>query len=210
VNLDSSSSRAELRTRLRAQRAALGAGERITAANALISTLEQLPEFLVDTHVAGYWAVGGELPLNIALGRLHARAQNYYLPVLVESTLLKFAEWRPGISVRTNRFGIPEPVCEPSTLLSATQIDLVLVPLLGFDRRGNRLGAGAGYYDRSFTFLRATTRPAQPLLVGIGYHFQELPELPAQSWDVPLDFVATDRELIECSQPEPDPGFQPP
>jgi 5-formyltetrahydrofolate cyclo-ligase len=199
MNSDSSSSRAELRTRLRAQRVALGAGERIAAANALISTLEQLPEYLVDTHVAGYWAVGGELPLNIALGRLHARAQNYYLPVLVEGTLLKFAEWRPGISVRTNRYGIPEPQCDASALLSAAQIDLVLVPLLGFDRRGNRLGAGAGYYDRSFAFLRNFARPAQPLLVGIGYHFQELPALAPQSWDVPLDFIATDRELIECA-----------
>ena len=112
--------------------------------------------------------------------------------------LLKFGEWRPGISVHANRYGIPEPRCDAAALLSATQIDLVLVPLLGFDRRGNRLGAGAGYYDRSFAFLRATTRPAQPLLVGIGYHFQELPELAPQSWDVPLDFVATDRELIAC------------
>src|SRR5450432_389418 len=203
MNLDSSSSRADLRTRLRAERAALGAGERIAAANALISTLEQLPEFLVDTHVAGYWAVGGELPLNIALGRLHARAQNYYLPVLATGNKLRFAEWRPGVSVRANRYGIPEPVCDAATLLSATQIDLVLVPLLGFDRRGNRLGAGAGYYDRSLAFLRAKPRPAQPLLVGIGYHFQELPELPPQSWDVPLDFVATDRELISCLEPAP-------
>ena len=184
--------------RLRAERAALGAGERIAAAHALISTLEQLPEFLVDTHVAGYWAMGGELPLNITVGRLHARAQNYYLPVLAADNLLKFGEWRPGISVHANRYGIPEPRCDAAALLSATQIDLVLVPLLGFDRRGNRLGAGAGYYDRSFAFLRATTRPAQPLLVGIGYHFQELPELAPQSWDVPLDFVATDRELIAC------------
>ncbi len=194
-----SSSRAELRARLRAERAALGAGERIAAANALISTLEQLPEFLVDTHVAGYWAVNGELPLNIALGRLHARAQNYYLPVLAAGNLLKFGEWRPGVAVRANRYGIPEPVCDDASLLSATQIELMLVPLLGFDRRGNRLGAGAGYYDRSFAFLRGMTRPAQPLLVGIGYHFQELPELPTESWDVPLDFIATDRELIECA-----------
>ena len=78
-------------------------------------------------------------------------------------------------------------------------IDLVLVPLLGFDRRGNRLGAGAGYYDRSFAFLKEKPRPAQPLLVGIGYHFQELPQLTPQPWDVALDFVATDRELIECA-----------
>ena len=185
--------------RLRATRAQLGAAERIAAANALISTLEQLPEFLVDAHVAGYWAVGGELPLNIALGRLRARAQSYYLPVLTAGNMLKFAAWEPGVAVRANRYGIPEPECDPAEMLSAQDIDLVLVPLLGFDRSGNRLGAGAGYYDRSFAFLREKNRPAQLLLVGIGYHFQELSELAPQPWDVPLDFVATDRELIECA-----------
>jgi 5-formyltetrahydrofolate cyclo-ligase len=199
VNLDSSSSRAELRARLRAARTQLGAAERIAAANALISTLEQLPEFLVDTRVAGYWAVGGELALNIALGRLRARAQSYCLPVLCAGNTLSFAEWEPGLPVRANRYGIPEPECDPANLLAAQDIDLVLVPLLGFDRHGNRLGAGAGYYDRSFAFLQGKSRPAQPLLVGIGYHFQELPDLAPQPWDVALDFVATDRELIECA-----------
>jgi len=199
MNLDSSSSRAESRARLRAARSALSAAERIAAANALISTLEQLPEFLVDARVAGYWAVGGELALNVALGRLRARAQKYYLPVLATGNTLKFAEWEPSLPVRANRYGIPEPECDPVKLLSAQDIDLVLVPLLGFDRRGNRLGAGAGFYDRSFAFLQGKPRPAQPLLVGIGYHFQELPELAPQAWDVALDFVATERELIECA-----------
>lgn len=177
----------------------LGAAERIAAANALISTLEQLPEFLVDTLVAGYWAVGGELALNIALGRLRAREQRYCLPVLSPGNTLRFAEWTAGQPVRANRYGIPEPTCAPADLLAPEAIDLVLVPLLGFDRRGNRLGAGAGFYDRSFAFLQGKPRPAQPLLVGIGYHFQELPELTPQAWDVALDFVATDRELIECA-----------
>jgi 5-formyltetrahydrofolate cyclo-ligase len=199
VTSDHSISRADLRTRLRAARAQLGAAERIAAASALVSTLELLPEFLIDTRVAGYWAVGGELPLNIALGRLRARAQNYYLPVLAIGNMLNFAAWDPDVAVRANRFGIPEPECAAAELVSPQDIDLVLVPLLGFDRHGNRLGAGAGYYDRSFAFLKEKTRPAQPLLVGIGYHFQELPELPPQPWDVALDFVATDRELIECA-----------
>lgn len=188
-----------MRARLRAARAQLAAAERIGAANALVSTLERLPEFLVDKRVAGYWAVRGELPLNIALGRLRSRAQDYYLPVLAAGTTLNFAAWEPGGAVHANRYGIPEPSCNTTQLLPAQAIDLVLVPLLGFDRRGNRLGAGAGYYDRSFAFLREKVRPAQPLLVGIGYHFQELEELAPQSWDVSLDFVATDRELIECA-----------
>ena len=74
-----------------------------------------------------------------------------------------------------------------------------LFPLLGFDRRGNRLGSGAGYYDRTFAFLRELQRPAQPILVGIGYHFQEVAAMSPNAWDVPMDFIATDRELIDCT-----------
>jgi 5-formyltetrahydrofolate cyclo-ligase len=196
--VNTSSARSELRTRLRAARVQLGAAERIAAASALVCALEELPEFLVDAHVAGYWAVGGELPLNLVPGRLHGRGQSYYLPVLAPGNQLNFAVWKPGVAVHANRHGIPEP-SDAGELWQPQQIDVVLVPLLGFDRAGNRLGAGGGYYDRSFAFLRERDRPTQPLLVGVGYHFQELPEVTAESWDVPLDFVATDSELIDCA-----------
>jgi len=69
----------------------------------------------------------------------------------------------------------------------------VLVPLVAFDDAGNRLGMGAGYYDRSFAFRRAA--PSPPLLVGVGYEFQRVPALAAQPWDVPLDAVLTERGL---------------
>ena len=72
------------------------------------------------------------------------------------------------------------------------------MPLLAFDRRGNRLGYGGGYYDRSFAFLKDQLRPTEPLLVGIAYDFQELPEIAPERWDIALDFIATDRELIDC------------
>jgi 5-formyltetrahydrofolate cyclo-ligase len=196
--VNSFSGRTALRRRLHAERAQLGAAERIVAASALISTLEQLPEFLVDAHVAGYWAVGGELPLNLVPGRLARRGQGYYLPVLAPDKRLNFALWKSETIVHANRHGIPEPSDAEETI-TPEQIDVVLMPLLGFDRHGNRLGSGGGYYDRSFSFLQGKSRPAQPLLVGIGYHFQELPVMTAQSWDVPLDFVATDRELIDCA-----------
>ena len=192
-------SRAELRTRLRAERAALAPQQRIAAAQTLVDNLELLPEFLVDTRVAGYWAVGGEMPLLAVLGPLRARAQRYHLPVIGADNTLRFAPWQAGAPVQANRYGIPEPQ-EAIELLAPADIELVLVPLLGFDRRGNRLGMGAGYYDRSFAFLRDAVRPAQPLLVGIGYHFQEVAALDPQPWDVRLDFVATDRELIDCTE----------
>jgi len=186
-----------LRARMRAERARLDAPARIAAAEALVDTLEQLPEFLVDTHVAGYWAVRGELPLNLVFARLRTRGQKYLLPLLAGKRL-RFAAWSPGEALQPNRYGIPEPVCGPDDSTAAERLDLALVPLLGFDRHGNRLGSGAGYYDRTFAFLRKKARPVQPILVGIGYHFQEISAVPARSWDVPMDFIATDRELISC------------
>lgn len=194
------SSRSELRQRLRARRAQLNASERLSAAAALAAALEQIPEFLVDTRIAGYWAVRGEMPLLAAFASLRAREQNYCLPILTDSGVLRFAPWRPGAALATNRFGIPEPEVASDRQLAANDLDVVLVPLIGFDRFGNRLGSGGGWYDRSFAFLGDVPRPARPVLVGIGYHFQEVAGLGAESWDVRMDFIATDKELIDCTE----------
>ncbi len=187
---------------MRTARLKLDANQRIAAADALVSNLEQLPDFLVDSRVAGYWAVAGELPLHVAFARLRARNQTYHLPILDRRKHLLFAAWQPGMSLKTNRFGIPEPDVEVQDRLAPNELELVLVPLLGFDRKGNRLGTGGGYYDRSFSFLKSGSRPAQPLLVGIGYHFQEVDDLAPRPWDVALDFIATERELISCADIE--------
>ena len=170
----------------------------MSAAQGLRRTLEQLPEYHTDARVAGYWASHGELPLNLVIPPLAGRGQQFLLPVLGENKQLRFAAWQSGDAVQPNRHGIPEPA-EPGQLLEPFQLDLVLVPLLGFDRRGNRLGHGGGYYDRSFAFLNDQVRPTEPLLVGIGYAFQELPHIDDEEWDVPLDFIATEAELIDCT-----------
>ena len=201
---DHAAARAALRARLRAQRARLGASERVAAANGVVASLERLPEFHVDQRIAGYWAVGGELPLHAAVARLRARGQQYYLPVVTEvgadgERSLRFAPLFADSVLRPNRYGIPEPDCDATTLIAPTQIELVLLPLVAFDRRGHRLGMGAGYYDRSFAFLNARMRPTPPILVGIGYSFQEVEAVPALDHDVPLDFIATERELIDCN-----------
>lgn len=187
----------QLRARLRESRERLGAAERIGAAQGVLGSLEQLPEFLVDINIAGYWAVRGEVPLNLVYARTRARDQRYQLPILQSDMSLKFAAWQAGDDLQPNRYGIPEP--NAATATNGAGLDVVLVPLLGFDRRGNRLGSGAGYYDRTFAFLRELQRPAQPILVGIGYHFQEVAAMSPNAWDVPMDFIATDRELIDCT-----------
>jgi len=195
--VDSTAQRRELRQQLAARRRALTPAQRITAAQGLRYSLEQLPEYHTDARVAGYWACDGELPLNLVIPPLAARDQCFLLPTLGEDGQLRFAPWAAGEPVQPNRYGIPEPVT-PRDWLAPFQLDLVLVPLLGFDRHGHRLGYGGGWYDRSFAFLNEQARPTEPLLVGIAYDFQELPAIEPEPWDVQLDFIATDRELIDC------------
>ncbi|HEU4671095.1 MAG TPA: 5-formyltetrahydrofolate cyclo-ligase [Dyella sp.] len=195
--MDANAQRRELRQRLTGQRKALAPQQRIAAAQGLRRSLEQLPEYHTDARVAGYWAVNGELALNLVIPPLLARGQQFLLPLLDTGRQLRFAPWQAGDAVEPNRHGIPEPV-RVERPLAPFQLDLVLVPLLAFDRRGQRLGYGGGYYDRSFAFLNEQARPTEPLLVGIAYDFQEVDAIEPARWDVPLDFVATDRELIDC------------
>jgi 5-formyltetrahydrofolate cyclo-ligase len=190
--------RKTLRAELRARRKALGASDRIAAANGVSGTLDQLADYLVDTRIAGYWAIDGELPLHIVVANLNRRGQHYCLPRITGARQLSFVEWRSGADLEANRYGIPEPVCTESDLIAPADIDIVLLPLLGFDRRGSRIGYGGGYYDASFAFLRDREEATSPLLVGIGYAAQEVEAIEVAEWDVRLDYVATENELIDC------------
>lgn len=194
---DPEQNRTRLRAEMSARRAALGAAARIAAAEAVARSLEQLPEFMVDPAVAGYWAIRGELPLNLVVASLRGRGQHYYLPVLDDgaSRTLRFAEYRTGDPLKANRYGIPEPRC---ATIEARDLDVVLLPLLAFDARGNRLGTGGGFYDSTFSYLRERSDVAKPLLVGVGYAFQQVDALLAEAWDVPLDYIATDETLLDC------------
>lgn len=191
--------RQELRQNLREQRANLPAAARIAAAQRLLQQLQQLPELSVDERIGGYFAVNGELSLHLVVAHLWRQGKQFHLPVAARARQLRFARYSAASTVQPNRFGIPEPQVESKELVSPASLELVLVPLLGFDRRGHRLGYGGGFYDSSFAFLQQTERPATPLLVGIGYSFQEVATLAPESWDVRLDFIATERELIDCT-----------
>jgi len=186
-----------LRSALRAQRRALTAAERIAAALAATRHLSGVPGWSPTWRVAGYWAVGGELPLLGLFGS--GSPVDYHLPCLAADGVLRFAPWKPGEAVISNSHGIPEPDVPEAGRLTPDAIDLVLVPLVGFTRDGHRLGQGGGWYDRSFAFLRDRPRPARPLLVGMAYALQETAAFSPEPWDVPLDYVATERELIPCA-----------
>lgn len=188
--------RVELRRELRARRRRLAAADRMAAAMALPQRLRALAALQQPGYVAGYWAMDGELSLHALL--MGQPPFVYCLPCLREDGSLGFAPWRPGDPLRSNRYGIPEPDVARSSELEPEQMRCVLLPLVGFDRHGGRLGAGGGYYDRSFAFMNTSSRPSSPQLVGIAYGFQELDAFAPEPWDVALDYVVTERELIDC------------
>lgn len=187
------SGKRELRQQLQARRQALSAADRLAAANAVADHICQHPQFAHAGYVAGYWATRAELPLHALQVRLRPH-QIWCLPVVQSDGRLLFGPWRQGDPLISNRYGIPEPDLAPESLLAASEMSLVLLPLLGFDRSGHRLGMGGGYYDRSFAFRR--NQPAPPCLLGVAYACQEIETLPAAEWDVSLDALASERELL--------------
>ena len=184
------SDRATLRSALRAQRRTIPAPQRIAAADALANRLLSLAFAPSTGYVAGYWAMDGEIALHSWQLRL-PRETVYCLPVLHDDNELRFAPWRPGDALVTNRFGIPEPDVAPSSALPGNAMSLVVMPLVGFDGSGQRLGMGGGWYDRSFAFR--ADRPAPPHLVGAAFELQRSDAIAAAAWDIALDAACTEQ-----------------
>lgn len=189
---DVAAGRTVLRQQLRAVRRAIPATERIAAADALAQRLLALPFAPNHGHAAGYWAMDGEIALHAWQLKLPPPLI-YCLPVLCDD-ILRFAPWRPGAPLVTNRFGIPEPDVPREQLIDAVDMALVVVPLVGFDACGHRLGMGGGWYDRSFGFRRGQAAP--PWLIGAGFAAQQIESIAEQPWDVSLDAMCNERETL--------------
>ena len=187
-----------MRRELRARRRAIPAPARIAAAERLAERLSSLPFAPRSGHVAGYWTMDGEIALHVWQLRL-PKTCTYCLPVLHDDGRLRFAPWRPGDALVSNRHGIPEPDVPESALLTAEAMQFVVAPLVGFDADGHRLGMGGGWYDRSFAFRR--TQPAPPWLVGAAFAAQQVESVMPEAWDMPLDALCseTDAHLFTAS-----------
>ena len=175
-----------LRRSLRERRRGLSVNAQRTASRNLDTQLRALPVLRSARNIALYLANDGEISPYTTLRRLSRMGKRCYLPCL-RRTHLAFRSHRPGQTLRSNRFDIPEPAPRRGTDL----------PLVGFDRKGNRLGMGGGFYDRTLARLSPMKRP---LLIGLAHHCQEVEQLPVQSWDIPLDAVVTDKSVYWLKQ----------
>ncbi|MEE9492186.1 MAG: 5-formyltetrahydrofolate cyclo-ligase [Gammaproteobacteria bacterium] len=185
--------RSQYRQNIRRQRSQLSHQKRKQCAQELANRLLHSQIFRNSRRIAAYLPVQGELDPSLIIKTAWEQRKKIYLPVLTpfNDNKLWFVRYEPGTRMLNNRFGIPEPVVKHRQRLSARSLDLVLMPLVGFDHQGHRLGMGGGFYDRSFAFLLNRKHLKKPRLIGLAYDFQEIPRLTPENWDVPLDAIAT-------------------
>jgi 5-formyltetrahydrofolate cyclo-ligase len=185
--------RDELRQRLRAARRALTPSQRNAASLRAAAHLLAHPWYRRARHVALYWPIGSETDTTALLAAALRDGKRIALPAIVcRQGRLLFVRFRGGTGLSHRRHGIPQPrPADSGDRLRTRALDLVLVPLLGFDRNGHRLGSGAGYYDRSFAFRKSIPH-SRPRLVGLAFECQRTRDLKPGGWDVPLDAVVTE------------------
>jgi 5-formyltetrahydrofolate cyclo-ligase len=142
--------------------------------------------------VSGFFPYQSEIDTRPLLGRLAGEGWTTALPIVVKlGHPLEFRRWYPGEATVPGKWDIPRP---PDTS-PLVEPDVLLVPLLAFDRTGFRLGYGGGFYDRTLELLRSK-KPVTA--IGIGYAAQEVDRVPHDAHDQKLDFVMTEKELIRC------------
>jgi len=190
-DLSSDRDRKAARRRIAALRNSRGDTDRHHAEHRIAHGILSLPAMHRARHVSVYLAVNGELSLDTFIARASRRALQLYAPVLNNGEL-RFALLKKNTPLRLNRFGIAEPIGSP--YIDPRSLDIVLAPLVGFDKRGVRLGMGGGFYDRSFRFLGSRSKWWRPKLVGIGFEFQYFETIEPRDWDIGLSYAVTETE----------------
>ncbi|MEX5576141.1 5-formyltetrahydrofolate cyclo-ligase [Pseudomonas lijiangensis] len=194
--------RPQLRRQLRKARRALSPGQQRAAARGLYRQLAQHPLFRRARHVSLYLPMDGEIDPRLLLRAAQRRGKATYLPVLNAwpRTRMVFQRVRPGEKFIPNRFRIPEPRINRALQRRIWALDLILMPLVGFDDEGGRLGMGGGFYDRSLAYLARRKTWKKPRLLGLAHECQKVERLAQASWDVPLQGTVSDKRWYLAQQ----------
>jgi len=176
--------KAALRIKAHAARAALTQSDRTDAALAASQHFFNELTLQPQQIVAAYWRIRDELDCQPILVRLMDSLQPVVLPVVMgPEEPLELRVWEQGAALYPAGFG----TLAPSELAPHAEPDVVLMPLLGFDALGTRLGYGGGYYDRTLAGLSK-----KPLLIGLAFAAQEIDTIPREEHDIPLDIIVTE------------------
>ncbi|UTW50631.1 5-formyltetrahydrofolate cyclo-ligase [bacterium SCSIO 12827] len=183
-----------LRKEAAARRTRAHADQGSAAATAVACHAVALAQALTPGWVSGYLAMQDEMDVLPAILAMAANGWQGCLPVVVgKAQPLRFRAWTPGAKLTNGVFGTRHP----SDGAADVRPDLLLVPLLAFDRAGYRLGWGGGFYDRTLAELRNSGTPVAA--VGVGYSAQEVDAVPRDHYDARLDWVVTEDDIIKIT-----------
>jgi len=197
--------RHKLRQSLRLSRRSLTSAQQQAAAHGLAQQLSKLPKLSSWRHVGLYWPADGEIDPSLFARLLYKRGIKLYLPViaprkhdhrlhfLAAPTMAYASKNRHQLRLqpwpaKRNRFGLREPLGRQ--VMRPEKLDALLMPLVGFDANGQRLGMGGGFYDRLLARLQRGVK--RPQLIGLAHRSQQVLALPTEQWDEPVDIVVTD------------------
>lgn len=176
-----------IRRQMRQARAKLTEAEQIDAAK---KAADHLVDFISQTdiqHIALYLANDHELDPLPLIYQLWQSNKCVYLPILHPFCKghLIFQRYTPDTLITINHYGIHEPQLNVSQLCPISKLNLIITPLVAFDRQGNRLGMGGGFYDRTLSL------PTAPIAIGYAHDCQRMDTLPTKPWDIPLKSIIT-------------------
>lgn len=176
--------RNQLRQQIRKTRANLTALQQQQAEDSITQQALELIEERNAQHIALYISFVGEISTDKLIKILWAQGKQVYLPVLhpFNPNHLLFLRYLPDIPMLKNKFGIWEPKLNVQNVLPLDELDILFTPLVAFDKQGNRLGMGGGFYDRTLQHWQKS--PFIP--VGLAHQCQQVEQLPTEAWDVPL------------------------
>jgi len=182
--------KAVLRAQALSRRDALAPEERAAASAAIAGRTNLVLKPLLPACLALYWPIGSECDPRPLIAEAVAAGAELALPAIVDSATIYFRRYGPGDPLRRAGFGTSEP------LSGAPLVDpeVIVLPLVAFDRAGTRLGYGRGYYDRAVAALRREGR--QPRLIGVAFAAQEVDVIPGEPHDIRLGWLVTEKETL--------------
>jgi 5-formyltetrahydrofolate cyclo-ligase len=181
-----------LRLEFRAKRDAVTADERNAASQALVQQIYTQDWFTHKHSFALYCSMPSEINTQPLITALWQHQKDCYLPRITADGRLVFAHYTTNTDLVPNRFSIAEPAAG-APLCAISDLDVIFMPLVAFDKEGHRLGMGAGYYDKALADLREQKK--RPLLVGLAYELQKADYIPQDPWDIDLNIVVTEQAV---------------
>lgn len=189
--------KSNIRKHIRFKRQVLSTAENKRSGSLLIQQLEKNNLLSPYQHIACFLSFDGEISTAEVIQSIWRTNKTCYLPKLVLKTntmpnSLLFLPYSQSSKMVNNQYGIPEVNDEQP--IEVAKLDLVLFPLVAFDKSGNRLGMGGGFYDATFEAIKKTEN--RPKFIGLAHDFQQIENIPKEAWDLPLDGVCTQNRFL--------------